>query len=455
MTSRRAFLEQATTIAAAFSLAPSLDGFAHSRRAPAGTNLARAVDAARWIEASRQTTKAGHAWPADPLKPESVGLDLYNGMPGVVVFYAELYRATGDKQWLVSAAGGADHLITEMERLAGDPKELDSGLYTGIAGLAFTFTTVARAGGGARFRAAAIRALDLLQQRAARTDAGVEWNDSADIISGNAGTGLALLALHRELRDERALALARDAGKRLVSVGEAAGGGTMWYPSASVRRNMPNFSHGTAGVSYFLATLADRTGDRAFLDAALRGAAYLDSIATRQGDTTMIFHHEPDGKDLYYLSWCHGPAGTARLFYRLWLGSKDPKWMGWVQSLARATLAAEIPEQRPAGFWNNISQCCGNAGVGQFFLDLDRTFHRPDAKPYLERILADTMRRSTADAAGVRWTQAENRTQPTNLVAQTGFMQGAAGGGTFLLRLDAAERGKRWTIDFPDTPFVS
>jgi hypothetical protein len=33
-------------------------------------------------------------------------------------------------------------------------------------------------------------------------------------------------------------------------------------------------------------------------------------------------------------------------------------------------------------------------------------------------------------------------------------MQGAAGVGTFLLRLDQAARGKRWVIDFPDTPFV-
>ncbi|MEO8448795.1 MAG: hypothetical protein ABI647_03335, partial [Gemmatimonadota bacterium] len=96
-----------------------------------------------------------------------------------------------------------------------------------------------------------------------------------------------------------------------------------------------------------------------------------------------------------------------------------------------------------------------NMGVGQFFLDLDRSLHHPGAKPYIERIVTDTLGRGTSDQAGLRWTQAENRTQPTNLVAQTGFMQGAAGVGTFLLRLDAAERGKRWTIDFPDTPFVN
>jgi hypothetical protein len=64
------------------------------------------------------------------------------------------------------------------------------------------------------------------------------------------------------------------------------------------------------------------------------------------------------------------------------------------------------------------------------------------------------MKRATRDERGLRWVQAENRTQPTNLVAQTGFMQGAAGIGTWFLQLDALERGERWRYPQPDTPFV-
>ena len=43
----------------------------------------------------------------------------------------------------------------------------------------------------------------------------------------------------------------------------------MWFPGGSLRRNYPNFSHGTSGVSYFLATLYQETRQREFLDAAL------------------------------------------------------------------------------------------------------------------------------------------------------------------------------------------
>ena len=49
--------------------------------------LDMALRAARWIESSRQETEHGVRYPADPLKPESVGLNFYNGMPGIVAFY--------------------------------------------------------------------------------------------------------------------------------------------------------------------------------------------------------------------------------------------------------------------------------------------------------------------------------------------------------------------------------
>jgi lantibiotic modifying enzyme len=218
---------------------------------------------------------------------------------------------------------------------------------------------------------------------------------------------------------------------------------------------MPNFSHGTAGVAYFLARLHEETGDPAFRDAARAGARYLQAVATKHGDACAIHHHDPDGKDLFYLSWCHGPAGTARLFYQLGTVGKDADAIDWVHRLARGITTTPIPEQRTPGFWNNISQCCGNIGVAQFFLDLHRTIGHPGALDFARRCLAHTMSRATEEDSGLKWIQAENRTQPENLVAQTGFMQGAAGVGTFLLHLDGFEQKRAPAVVFPDSPFVS
>ncbi len=410
-----------------------------------------AVRCAEWIETSRQQTDHGVRWPADPLHPENTELDLYNGVAGVVVFLAELHRSTGDRRWMMSAAAGADYLISEV---AAQGDKVDCGLYSGLAGLSFAVASVTTAGGDQRFDQAARDILGRLKARARAVGDGVQWSDDYDVISGSAGIGLALLEAHRRWGDDEALGLARKAGVRLIGNGVAAEGGTMWFPSATIKGNYPNFSHGTSGVGYFLASLYHRTRDRRFLDGALAGARYLDAIATRKDGGTLIFHHDPGGRDLYYLSWCHGPGGTARLFYRLHQATGDPQWLDWVHSLTRGLLAAGVPEQRSPGYWENISQCCGDTGMGQYFLDLERYLDDRTARAMVERVVADTMRRRTDDSAGLRWVQAENRTEPANRVAQTGFMQGAAGVGTFLLRLDRTAAGKRWAIDFPDTPFV-
>ena len=57
------------------------------------------------------------------------------------------------------------------------------------------------------------------------------------------------------------------------------------------------------------------------------------------------------------------------------------------------------------------------------------------------------------EGKGLKWIQAEHRIRPELLVAQTGLMQGAAGVGLFLLRLDAAENGRDSFVRMPDTPF--
>ena len=91
--------------------------------------------------------------------------------------------------------------------------------------------------------------------------------------------------------------------------------------------------------------------------------------------------------------------------------------------------------------------------MGQFFLDLAQAYPDHLDQGYVRRVVDDTLARATDDDTGLRWVQAENRVQPENLVAQTGFMQGAAGVGTFFLRLDAFERGAVWPLVLPDSPF--
>ncbi|MDX2058459.1 MAG: lanthionine synthetase LanC family protein [Gemmatimonadales bacterium] len=446
---RRRFLATTAASAAAVGLPRALRADLGLRGGVVRPYLDLALKTAAWIDRSGQEVGTGLQYPADPLKPDSVGLDLYNGMPGIVAFHAALSVATNDVAWLRTAKRGAEYL---MERMDGGTDQIGAGLYTGLAGLGYAFRCVEWAGGGDRYGAADERAAQMLVRTARRVGDGVEWSDSNDIISGTAGIGLYLLAAGRQ--NSALVELAARAGRRLLATGEPAEGGRMWFPAASLRRNYPNFSHGTSGVAYFLATLHQVTGERAFLEGALEGARYLDRVATRRDGATTIFHQSGGGEQRFYLSWCHGPVGTARLFYRLHQITGQAVWRDWVDSLTRGVFESGAPERRTEGYWNNISQCCGNVGIGQYCIDLARYHRTPTAAAIQARIVADTTRRGTEDERGLRWVQAENRTQPDNVVAQTGFMQGAAGVGTFFLQLDALERGAPWLFPLPDTPFA-
>ena len=417
---------------------------------PDATYLNAALGAARWLRATAITQPDGTTWPAVPPDVKTIQQDLYTGYPGVVLFLIELHRATGDRQWLDLATSGADHLAASLPDSASG--EDGAGLYSGLSGIAYTLEEASRARGDTRYATAVRKALGQILATGHDVGSGLEWNDSTDIISGSAGIGLYLLRA-RTTGDAAARTAAIRTGHRLIEREFRSGETSFWMASSSFPRNMPNFSHGTAGVAYFLATLAGDTRDPEFAAAAVRGARYLQSIATpTDGDGRRIFHNDPDGRELFYLSWCHGPAGTARLFHRLGIVTGDRTWAAFVPKLAQGIVGSGVPDRSP-GFWNNISQCCGNCGVSDFFVSLHGLTRDARHLAFARRVADDTLARGTQDADGLKWVQAENRVSPTVVLAQTGLMQGAAGVGLSMLRLDGALRGRKPTITLPDSPF--
>jgi hypothetical protein len=78
----------------------------------------------------------------------------------------------------------------------------------------------------------------------------------------------------------------------------------------------------------------------------------------------------------------------------------------------------------------------------------------PD-KSYLrfaERVAVYLIAKAERDVNKMKWTQADRRIEPCNVIAQTGLMQGAAGVGLFLVHLDQAYRHQKQFVRFPDEP---
>ena len=409
--------------------------------------LEAVLGAARFLEREAIETPDGLAWPRLAGDKATLDRDLYAGSAGVVFFMANLARTDLHPKAAEIARRGAADLAAHFTDCEG------AGLYEGLAGRVFAVSKTAEALGDRALAAKAADGLRLLVARAVRTGDRLAWNESNDIISGTAGIGLVLLELARDDVRELAHQAADGAGRELVARGERSKDGLFWKMTDRTPRLMPNFSHGTAGVAYFLARLGEETKLEAAKTAAARGAIHLLGIADTASGGIRIAHHTPGGEALYYVGWCHGPAGTARLFDLMHRTTGDRNWLVAVKRAAAFIASSGFLEGRAEGLWKNPGYCCGLAGVAQFLADWGRIAGGADATDLSTATLRALLDGAERTAASWNWKTAEHRTRPDEITVQCGFMQGAAGIGAVLLDAYARKNRLPRCMRLPDDPF--
>jgi lantibiotic modifying enzyme len=436
--------------------------------------LDAAKQAARWISSARVPKRTGIGWlpdPDHPEKPTSVGPDntIYSGSAGTVLFFLELAAATGEQSYLEDARRGADYLAASWKTLPGSTGSLlpDQGLSfdQGLAGVAFTLAETWKVTEVPAYRDAALEATRKLADAAVTAGKGVQWVPSPAVGLGG-GIILYLLYAGRTFQQSSLLKLAARGGNRIIELGQPdARGGLRWQglPEQTALKAaahippdayFPNFELGTAGVAFVLARLYEETRQPVFLDAARAGARHIQSIATVKDDAALVYYREPDLQDLYYLGYCHGPAGTARLFYQLHKVTGEPEYLEWTEKLARGVIAAGVPEKLTPGYWNVACQCCGAAAEVDFFLSLWLATGKSTYRDFARRV-ADQLisRESNLDGKGYRWYQAWTRVKPWEVNAETGYKIGASGIGAALIHTHLAVADRYSAILFPDNPF--
>jgi lantibiotic modifying enzyme len=440
-------------------------------QAQTATYLDAAIGAARAIRATGQETEHGLIWLPDPDRPDVAATitppqTIYSGSAGIVLFFLELAQATGDQSWLEDARRSGEHIAATWHDVLAAPtllpvEHINLTIGMGLAGTAFVLGTLWQATGEQHYSATARDITQHIVDQARPAGAGVEWIGAASAGLGDGAIVLYLLWAATAFEDDTLRALAVRAGRRIVDVAERDEYGNLRWVGFPVERigmapdtYMPNFEFGTAGVAYVLARLYEETGDIDFLEAARSGARHVQSIATLRDDAAMLFYRAPDLTDLYYLGYCHGPVGTARLFYLLHRLTGEPEDRLWLQRFARAILLSGVPERQTPGLWNVVCQCCGTAGIFDFFTSLWAATAEPEYLAFARRVAESTLsRESHVDGTGYRWYQAWTRTEPWNVAAETGYMIGAAGVGSAFLHLHLAEHGQYAAILLPDNPF--
>ncbi|MEM7080603.1 MAG: lanthionine synthetase LanC family protein [Pseudomonadota bacterium] len=421
----------------------------------------------RWIAGLAQETEHGRRWSLAAERPDKFVPTLYLGSAGIVLFYLELYRATGKDSHLASARAGADDVIAQFPEL--NPTCAAMG---GWVGYMFVLNEIAKTTGESRYADAARLCAAKQRESAEEIGAGIGWiqempygrltghqgvREIFDMTEGAAGAGTFWLYAHDENIDAQAQEWAQQAGERLLEVAEPATGGMRWQlmPDIPWPFDAPNFAHGTAGVAYFFARLYQSTGHPRYLEAAVQGAGHVQAVAQDMPDGGRLVPHVlDDGRpDRFYLGLCHGPPGTARLFILLSTITGEDDWASWARGLDEGLAATGAPEQRSRGLWNNVSQCCCDAGIGDHAINMFRATQDEFYLDLAQRVAAQLVRTAHVEGGRYSWPQAEHRTQPDFIQTQTGYMQGAAGIASFFTHLATTLQGAPVKIQFPDSPF--
>ncbi len=400
------------------------------------------ADAARqgfgWIGSVAVETQAGLGW----RDPEVLADDLYSGTAGVLFACAEAAAAGLDPG---QVAAGACARLRHLAGSGADAASLpDDGLFSGWAGVAVALQAWSRATGDPAAGHAAAQLRDQIAGRLLAAPADPERY--LDIIAGDAGL---LLALLPGTPDPLALQAAHTLADRLAAAAEPTPDGPQWRYKAGWPQLMPGFSHGTAGVAYALAAAA-RTLDRPDLaDVATAGARTILAIGDHPtGWAVPLTIPLNPGRPPVNYGWCHGPAGTARLFVFLDTIDPQPAWRHATEACLQALRDSRLPARLYPGYWDNLARCCGTAGVGQLLLDRYQATGDRALLAWSATLATDLTARALPAPGGVTWSNTEHSKTPPGLPPEPGLMQGTAGIAAYLARHHALATGR----DIPPRP---
>jgi lantibiotic modifying enzyme len=379
-----------------------------------------------WIGSVAVDAGGGLGWLADGVLLD----DLYSGTAGVLLGCAEAAAAGVDTAH-VSAGARARllHLARHGPSAVAIP---DDGLFSGWAGVAVALRAWSCVAGDAAAAAAAATVTAQIAGRIVQAPDGP--SRCTDVISGDAGILLALLGDDSGTAVRAAHVLAG----RLAEMAEPGPDGLHWRMTADREYLMPGFSHGTAGVAYTLGAAGRTLRRRDLVDVATRGADALLAAGDHADGwaVPLAIPPRPDGPAVNY-GWCHGPAGTVRLFLLLNEIDPQPKWQHAIDACIQALRDSRLPLRLYPGYWDNLARCCGTAGVGQLLTDRYQATGDTGLLDWADTLAADVVGRALTTPHGVTWSNTEHTATPPELPPQPGFMQGAAGIAGWLARLHA------------------
>ena len=386
-------------------------------------------------------------------------LNLYNGSAGVLYFYLELLQLYETSEFRDYVDRGAGYLARHWRDFTEgiDLPGTDKGYHFGLAGIGTVLLRVEKSTGHKEAGKAAGEIAKHFVESAKHDGELAYWSGFSGIAM-DSGIDIFLIDYNRTHEDPEVRKTFEAYGRWLLNKGQKKEQGIEYNGFDGIAPiSLPNFEFGNAGTGYLLTLLYEETKDEKFLDGAIEASKFLETLKVKQSKGSLIPHHiygAPDEKPVFYLSSCHGPAGTSKLYYKLYQHTGDESYLQQIEDLVDGIESVGAPEKMSPGFWNNVTLCCGNAGLLHFFVGL----YEADGK---ERWI-NLARRTAAVIIGeaeehgdesISWPSAWERVKPEFISNSIGYYDGTSGIAATLGELYAAETGPFHWQRLPDDPF--
>lgn len=449
-----------------------------------------AEQTAQWIKTTGKRGKFGKLWIQSPDSKENYDdypmltpKSLYGGLAGVGLFYLRLYQFTGKDEYLEEAKNAAEELIETYEGISFYERTLKlgttedklvhvknmpgwiAGFNNGPTGQAYFVLKLYETVKDERYLKFAVQAGDDVIAAAKKAPEGIYWSEQLDYCGD--GSYIPYFAeLYKVTKDAKYAEAAGQFGNYLLTKGKPAPkGGTFWNVVDLTIIDFPkdvfwvNLAHGTSGVGFVFTLIYNLIKEEKFLEAAKQAAKYIEGLAVGDEEAVLVPYLDSlergPSTEFYYLSQCHGPAGTSLLFHALYDITGEKEYLDWVRRLSRGIIRAGAPENFSRGYWQSQSLCCGTPGLLEHFVSVYALTGEKEFLDYARRTAKTIVGQSFAeDADGDiyhqktlrRWSGAWWRTIPTDVHSYTGLYIGSAGNAWTLLSLAAVEEGKKLVL---------
>ena len=280
---------------------------------------------------------------------EELGLDLYSGLPGVVLFLSALTRYTEHEVLMDLAERSLGTFLQALESAA--PVSQSIGSYAGVGGIIFTLTRLHRIWPQKGL-------LQLAGSIAEGLPSLIDQDTAYDMVYGAAGCLAALLALHKKTGANQIISYAHQCADHLIRHGQKLESGCGWITPIGRTRPLAGFSHGNAGIAWPLAALGSLVQNRQYLECASEAVQYERNVYCPERRNWPDLREDgvlgKDSDTSSVVAWCHGASGIA--FSRCNMLEQLP------DDLLQEEIRIGLGSTMAHGFGGNHSLCHGDLG---------------------------------------------------------------------------------------------